>query len=77
MMRKLSDGTLSWNLVGDPDYEFRASSVVATEANATGAPVQFPVRLICANRVALDDLHTNDRTHVRGPRVREGRTAEH
>jgi hypothetical protein len=69
MMRKLSDGTLSWNLVASPEYEFRANSVVATGTNATGASTQFPVRLISANQFALDNLNTNDLTYTYEVRV--------
>jgi hypothetical protein len=62
MMRKLSDGTLSRNLVGSLGYEFRANSGVATGANVTGASEQFPVRRISRTQFALDDLDTNDLT---------------
>jgi hypothetical protein len=69
MQRKLSDGTVLWLLLGSPDYEFRANSVVATGTNTAGASTQFPVRQISDTRFALDDLNTNDLTYTYEVRV--------
>ena len=48
---KYSGATLIWELVGSPDYEFRADSVTAKGANAAIARAQFPLRRHSANPV--------------------------
>jgi hypothetical protein len=64
MVKKLSGATILWMLVGSPDYEFRADSVVITGANAPGSGAQFPLRQLTADRFALDDLNTNDLSYT-------------
>jgi hypothetical protein len=63
MAPKYSGATLTWKLMGSPDYEFRADSVTAKGANAASAAAQFPVRLVSANEYAYDDLNTNALTY--------------
>lgn len=76
MQKKLAGGTVMWELLGSPDYEFRADSVVATGANAAGASTQFPVRLISPTKLALDNLNNNDTTYTYDLKVyRKGSTA--
>ena len=76
MQKKLAGSTVVWELLGSPDYEFRADSVVATGDNAPGASTQFPVRLISPTMYALDDLNNNDLTYNYELRVyRKGSTA--
>jgi len=76
MQKKLAGGTVVWELLGSPDYEFRADSVVATGTNAAGASTQFPVRLISPTKYALDDHNNNDLTYEYELRVyRKGSTA--
>jgi hypothetical protein len=55
---KYSGATITWKLIGSPDYEFRGDSVMAKGTNAAVAPAQFPVRLISATEYAHDDLNT-------------------
>jgi hypothetical protein len=69
MARKLTGATVLWMLVGNPDYEFRANSVVITGTNAAGSATQFPLREVSAGRFALDDLNTNDLTYTYEVRV--------
>ena len=69
MQNKLSGVTLAWVLVGSPDYEFRADSVVITGANAAGSAAQFPLRQFSANRFPMDDLNTNNLTYTYQVRV--------
>lgn len=69
LVRKLTGATVLWTLVGNPDYEFRADSIVATGANAAGAAAQFPLRELSSNRYGLDDLNTNDLTYTYDVRV--------
>ena len=59
---KFSGATITWELVGSPDYEFRADSVTARGANAAMAPAQFPLRLISPTQYAYDDLNNNSLT---------------
>jgi hypothetical protein len=63
MAPKYSGATLTWKLVGSPDYEFRADSVMATGANAPSAPTQFPIRVVSANEYAYDNLNSNALTY--------------
>ncbi|MFO1313065.1 MAG: hypothetical protein U1F41_13475 [Burkholderiales bacterium] len=58
MAPRYTGATLSWILVGSPDYELRADSVTAKGANAAAAATQFPTRLISANEYAVDNLNT-------------------
>lgn len=58
LVPKYTNATLTWKLLGSPDYEFRADSVAARGANAAGAAAQFPARIISANEYAVDDLNT-------------------
>lgn len=60
MGNKLSGVTFAWILVGSPDYEFRADSVVITGANAPGSAAQLPFRQVLPERYAIDDLNTNN-----------------
>jgi hypothetical protein len=69
MQKKLSGVTLAWLLVGSPDYELRADSVVITGANAAGSSAQFPLRQSSANNFPMDDLNTNDLTYTYQVRV--------
>ena len=69
MQRKLTDATILWMLVGSPDYEFRADSVVITGANAPGSAAVFPLREMSANRFSLDDRNTNDLPYTYEVRV--------
>ena len=69
MQNKLADATILWLLVGSPDYEFRADSVVITGANAPGSAAVFPLREMSANRYSLDDRNTNDLAYTYEVRV--------
>ena len=59
MAPKHTGATLTWKLMGSPDYEFRADSVTAKGANAASAAAQFPLRLISANEYAYDNRNNN------------------
>lgn len=63
MAPKFSGATLTWKLVGSPDYEFRIDSVTATGANAAMARTQFPVRIISANEYAHDNPNKDSLTY--------------
>jgi hypothetical protein len=63
MAPKFSGATLTWKLVGSPDYEFRADSVMAKGTNAALATAQFPVRIISANEYAHDNLNKDALTY--------------
>jgi len=70
MVNKLSGATILWMLVGSPDYEFRADSVVGTGGNTGPAAwAQFPLRQLTPDRYALDNLNTNDLTYTYEVRV--------
>jgi hypothetical protein len=69
MAAKFSGATLTWKLVGSPDYEFRADSIVAKGTNAALAPAQFPVRIISANEHAYDNLNKDSLTYDYAVRV--------
>jgi hypothetical protein len=76
MQKKLASGTIMWELLGSPDYEFRADSVAPTGATAANASAQFPVRLISPTQIALDNLNNNDTTYTYDLKVyRKGSTA--
>ncbi len=59
MAPKYSGATIVWKLVGSPDYEFRADSVMASGANAPWASTQFPLRLITPTEYGYDDLNNS------------------
>ena len=59
MAPKYSGATILWKLVGSPDYEFRADSVMASGANAPWASTQFPLRLISPTEYGYDDLNNS------------------
>ncbi len=63
MAPKYSGATLTWKLVGSPDYEFRAGSVTAKGSNAPWAVTQFPLRLVSANEYAYDDINNSGMTY--------------
>lgn len=69
MLNKLAGATVLWILVGHPDYEFRANSVVMTGANAAGSAPQFPLREASSNRYALDDVNTTNLPYTYQVRV--------
>jgi len=69
MGNKLSGVTFAWILVGSPDYEFRADSVVIVGANAPGSAAQLPFRQVLPDRYAMDDLNTNNLTYAYELRV--------
>jgi hypothetical protein len=69
MQNKLSGATLAWMLMGSPDYEFRANSVIITGANAAGSAAQFPLRVSSATLFPMDDLNTNNVTYTYEVRV--------
>lgn len=60
---KHSGATITWKLIGSPDYEFRGDSVMAKGTNAAVAPGQFPLRLISATEYAHDDLNTTTQSY--------------
>lgn len=59
MAPKYSGATIVWKLVGSPDYEFRADSVMASGANSPWASTQFPLRLISPTEYGYDDLNNS------------------
>jgi hypothetical protein len=63
MAPKYSGATITWKLMGSPDYEFRGDSVMATGANAAVAPSQFPTRLISSTEYAHDDMNSTNLTY--------------
>lgn len=70
MANKLTGATVAWVLLGHPDYEFRADSIVGTGSSVGPAVwAQFPVREITPTRYSLDDLNTNNDTYTYEVRV--------
>ena len=69
MANRLTGATIAWMLVGAPDYELRADSVVITGPNAPGSAAVFPLRQVLADRYSLDDMNTNSLTYTYDIRV--------